>query len=204
MTAAEIFSIFKDLCVAGAAVMTAFIAWKGVESWKRELKGKAEFEVARDFIKAAYRLRNAIEICRSPWIYPYEYPEGYPQSKNNRSAQEEGDAKLHIYNNRLKPVDSCLLKFDAFALEAEALWGEEIVNTAHLLRMPIIELKVAIHAVIADAYSGGEDFKDTALMRVTMESVTNSKPEENELTIKINNAIKDIEYYLRPHLARTK
>ncbi len=44
-------SNFKDICLSGAAITTAIVAWRGLASWQKELKGKADFEVARNLEK---------------------------------------------------------------------------------------------------------------------------------------------------------
>ncbi|MEW8390623.1 MAG: hypothetical protein AB2651_02515 [Candidatus Thiodiazotropha sp.] len=201
----EIVSTLKDLCIAGAAVTTAFVAWKGVESWKRELQGKADFEVARNLIKATYQVRNSIQICRSPWLELFEFPEGYQHNKIERTSEDEGYAKLFIYNNRLKHVDDCIIEFDTTVLEAEALWGRIIEDKALALRKCTSELKSAIDSVIRDAYSGGSDFtSDKEFAQEMKEIVQNIDPKTNSFTKKINSAISDIETLVRPHLSRNK
>lgn len=200
----EVVSIIKDLCLAGAAVTTATIAWRGVESWRSELKGKADFEVARGFIRATYQLRDAIEVCRSPWIPVSEFPEGYRSSYGKRDAKEEGQAMAFVYGNRWDKVSTCIQEFDTATLEAEALWGSEIEEKAKNLRRCVSELRSAIESVIRDAYSGGEDFNsDREFSKEVRQIVNSTKPDENPLTLKINAAISDIESKVRPHLSRS-
>ena len=104
MSSVEFFSIVKDLFLSGAAATTAYAAYKGLEKWKSELAGKADFEVARNFIRSVYRLRNEIHSCRSPFVLAGEFPEGYRSGMAGLSYKEKGDAWLYVYKNRWEPV----------------------------------------------------------------------------------------------------
>ena len=62
----EIIGCIKDIIIALAAITTAAVAIYGITSWRRELSGKANFEVARNLAKAIYLLRDEISYCRDP------------------------------------------------------------------------------------------------------------------------------------------
>jgi hypothetical protein len=74
MTGGEVVTMIKDLCLAGAGVTTAIVAVKGLQSWRRQLRGKSEYDVARDLIKATYRLREVVKVYRSPVLWAEEFP----------------------------------------------------------------------------------------------------------------------------------
>ena len=67
MTTPEVITAIKDVLLGLAAATTAVVAVIGLKNWSRELKGKAEFEIARNMIRATYKLRNELQICRSPF-----------------------------------------------------------------------------------------------------------------------------------------
>jgi hypothetical protein len=56
MTPVEAAQFGKDIVLALAALVTAGAVVGGLWTWKRELKGNAEFDVARNLTKATYRL----------------------------------------------------------------------------------------------------------------------------------------------------
>lgn len=203
MSAVEVFSIIKDVCLAGAAVITAFVAYTGLEKWQKELRGKANFEVARELIKSVYKLRDALGYCRSPFISAAEFPEGYKSALEKNTAEEEGQAWAYVYSKRWEPVGDAIQKFDAAAIEAEALWGGSIKEKTIALRQCVRILQVDIEAVISDKYSGGEDFKDREFAKQVKSSVFETKLKENELTGQINTAIEGLESEIRPHLSRS-
>ena len=59
-------SIAKDVITAGAAITAAVVAVKGLRAWKKQLRGKTDYELARRCLKAVYRVRDAIRMVRNP------------------------------------------------------------------------------------------------------------------------------------------
>lgn len=203
MSVVDLFSIIKDIALGGAAVTTACVAYKGVEKWKKELRGKASFEVARELIKSIYKLRDELSYCRSPFIEAAEFPDGYRGSLGKHSSEEQGQAWAHVYSKRWEPVGNAMQGFDTAVLEAEALWGNQIKEKAKELRQCVRCLQVDIEATISNEYSGGEDFKVFDFAKKVRSSVSDTKSKVNELTIKINVAIGGLETEIRPHLSRS-
>lgn len=124
------FDSLKDLALGGAAVVTAWVAVRGIEKWCEELSGKASFEVARTLARATYKVRDEIAACRSPLIRSSEYPESYrnyvPGEQPDHAV--EANALAYVYNNRWTPVTDALREFDTQGLEAEALWGLSLIH----------------------------------------------------------------------------
>jgi hypothetical protein len=110
----------KDIILIFAAIITAMVAIKGLRSWSRELRGKADFELARNLIRSTYKLRDELSYCRSPLKLINELPEGYDPTK--RSPSGEAEAYAYFYANRFKPVAVAYQEFETQALEAEALY----------------------------------------------------------------------------------
>jgi len=143
-----------------------------------------------------------MEYNRSPFIPASEFPKEY--DPRNKTDESRGDAFSHVYTNRWKPIVEAVQVFDANTLEAEALWGNKIKEKTEKLRSCVIELRSAIDAHVSNEYSGGEDFKqDREFGKKIRAIVSNSHKNENELTLKINSAIKEIESEITPHLGRT-
>jgi hypothetical protein len=139
MTCPEIITAVKDVLIGVAAAVTAIVAIIGLTSWKRELTGRAEFKVARKFIRATYQLREALRNCRSPIIWSGEFPAGY--NGINSSSHERAEAYAHAYQNRWSPVSKAMQEFDAQTLEAETFWGGDIPTKANVLRQCVGEVR---------------------------------------------------------------
>lgn len=200
----EYITAFKDIFLGIAAITTSLVAVIGLKNWSRELKGKADFEVARGLIRSVYKLRDELRSARSPWTSASEFPEGYSPHPRDRTDESEAEAWAYVYTNRWKPVVEAAQEFEAQVLEAEALWGSEIKKKAYALRRCATDLRVSMESMVRNKASGGEDFKADKEYKKSVESeIWEYKEDENELSQKIATAVAEIETEVRPHLKRS-
>jgi hypothetical protein len=204
LTPAEWITAGKDVALGLAALFTAGVAYFGVNKWQQELHGKAHFDTARGLIRATYKLRDELQMCRSPLYLREEFPSDY-DALQKRTPEKEAEAWVHLYRNRWAPVWGAIQEFDAQSLEAEAFWGSNIRSKTDALRSCTYELSWAFDAVVADKRAGGEDFRaDPGLGRKMRAKVAASGgDDENDLSQKIAQAIRGIEDEVRPHLRRS-
>lgn len=200
----DIISIIKDIALAIAACVTGGVAIIGLNTWQRELKGRANFDVARQLAKSMYILRDQITYCRSPITVAQEFPNDYQGGLAKHTNAEEGDAWAHLYKNRWELVGKAVQDFDTASLEAEALWGHDVKVQCTKLRDCVRDLRVDIDMFIKNKYNGGESFKDIGFANRIESGIwdVTSKDKDNELTQRINTTITGIEAFLIPHLSR--
>lgn len=205
MEVAEIIASAKDISLAAAGAVTATVAVIGLKSWKRELAGKKEFESAFAFIKATYKLRDQLYICRSPLIRMHEFPKGYCRSSKDNTAEENANAWAHVYRVRREPVWEAVQDFDSRTLEAEALWGQELKDLAEELKYCVRDLDASIDSLLNNELSKGEDFRrDPDFGAEIRANLSATHKEENLLTRKIEESVSAIELFIRPHLKGSK
>src|ERR1017187_7656525 len=98
MNYSEILSYIKDISIAIAALAGAVVAWRGLNTWKKELRGKKEFELAFRILRAANSLRTEINSTRNVTSDPAKYPERIAilnkKQLNLRTLSEAGEALL--------------------------------------------------------------------------------------------------------------
>ncbi|MGD0653640.1 MAG: hypothetical protein ABSA16_04795 [Thermoguttaceae bacterium] len=68
LTIPEYITLAKDIILAISALAAAFIAWRGLATWRKELKGKSEYEIAKQVLKAVYKVREAFKIARNSGV----------------------------------------------------------------------------------------------------------------------------------------
>ena len=200
------FGSLKDLALAGAAVVTAWAAVRGLRKWREELRGKTDFEVARGLARAAYRVRDELAACRTPLIRSDEYPPDYDPPELGRPADRapEANALAHVYNNRWKPVTEALRELDAQRLEAEALWGADIRKDAEALHRCATTVFVSMESILDNARASGAHFEaDKEFGRLTR-SQAHASPmaTDNPPSNDIATAVSAIEGRLSGHLKR--
>lgn len=203
MSFPEVIAMLRDILVAIAAATTAIVAVIGLRSWSRELKGKAEFEAARNLALATYKLRDAVRECRSPFYDNSELANFNP-AWGGLPDQADANQYAYIYKNRFAPVLTAVQGFDSHVLEAEALWGSEIKSKTDQFRACVQELNAAMGADVANRRSLGADFNNNPeFAKQIVDKVTYLPAEENnEFSKRLREAIKEIEEQIRPHLRR--
>lgn len=204
MTIPEVIVVIKDVLLGAAAVTTATVAVIGLKNWSRELRGKTEFEAARNLMRATYLVRDELQYSRAPFVAAGEFPSDYP-GLQAATAEQEAQAWSYIYRNRWEPVREALQEFETHVLEAEALWGGDIRTKTDELRQCARELQVAMDAVIDDKAQRGENFKADKDFEKEMRSTAHASrgDENNALNKKIKAAVNAIEDKVRPHLRRS-
>lgn len=203
MTVAEMVTVIRDVLLGTAAVTTATVAVIGLKNWSRELRGKTEFEVARNLMRATYCLRDELQYSRSPFVSAGEFPSDYP-GPGSASAEQEASAWARVYGNRWTPVREALQEHETHALEAEAIWGSGIRAKTDDLRQCARELQVATEAIVDDKAQRGENFATDKEFGKSMRATAHSSrgDESNGLNRKIASAVGAIEDVVRPHLRR--
>ena len=62
-------TLVKDIITIASLTAAAIIAGMGLYTWKNQLIGTAEYELAKRILKATYRLRDTLENVRNPINY---------------------------------------------------------------------------------------------------------------------------------------
>lgn len=197
----EAVTIVKDIILSIAAVFTVGIAVYGIRSWSRELRGKTSFEVARQLLKSAYKLRDAISSARARFISAGEFPEGYGKALAHQSSKEEAEAFHNVYKNRWEPIWDALQEFDAATLEAEAIWGGSIKEKAEGYRACLNTLDSSRDFYISYLQSGRRNLDDDFYQKI-YKDLHASRDSEDELSKEIRTTLENIENEVKPHLRR--
>ena len=125
---ARVVAVAKDAITGIAAAVAAVVAAKGLQTWKRQLFGNMNYELARRLLRSAYRVREAIRWVRNPLILPAETASALKGAGLNDSPPESFDGRGEelVYQARWQKVAEANVEFWAEMLEAEALWGPEV------------------------------------------------------------------------------
>lgn len=178
---------------------------KDLRSWKAEIRGKTEFESARNIIKATYKTRDAIHRFRVPVVFSSEWPPHLPEGFNRGSAEEIAEGWSYVYANRRVQIIDALTEFESHALEAEVLWGNGIRNKTDEMFACARDLRLATDEVINDHRLSGRSFNEDRQLGVNMRSIVSGSytDEKNVFSQKLAKAVEAIEVEIRPHFRRT-
>lgn len=65
-TVQKYITLIKDIITGLSAFTAAVIAIMGLQAWKKQLKGKTEYELAQRLLRATYKVREAFSWVRNP------------------------------------------------------------------------------------------------------------------------------------------
>jgi hypothetical protein len=193
--AGKIVVIIRDIVTGAAAMTVAIVAVKGLSTWKRQLFGNANYELARRLLRATYKLREAIRYVRMPMMSNAEIAEArkaagseVPDTDSRNGTEDE----RITFQARWRKISDALVGFDAELLEAEALWGRPIRELSEHLLKCVSELSRAIDKSLRGNLTPERDAEIIAII---------SDPGvSNPYADRLAGAIKGIEDELRKHL----
>jgi hypothetical protein len=190
----ELTSLVKDIVVAVAAASAAVAGLLGLQTWRRELKGKSEYAKAKEVLKAVYRVRYAFWDVRNPAIWQYEYPKEMCDDFGNLKKEYRREGMLQVYEKRWKVLEDAFNQLKELHLEAQVEW-ENFQDVIWPLLKCRSELLVAIQEHVStrdDLGNRGGQERSKIVWRT----------ENDEFTQKINAAVHEFEKRLWPVIKR--
>lgn len=107
---AEQVSIISDIVIGLSAVFVAIVAFYGLQTWRRELTGKAKFEVARKAMLLGIRLKAGFQGAVDMFSSSTESTE-----RTNKESETPEEKRVldewYARGRRLQPLVEDLRKF---------------------------------------------------------------------------------------------
>lgn len=110
-----------------ATVGALSIGISGLNTWKKQLKGNANYKLSRRILVGLLAYKEIIKNVRNSVIFHHEIPDPPDGKKENMSKEQQhfyGIAK--VYNKRWNKVRKQRNKLYPDELEAEALWEKDV------------------------------------------------------------------------------
>lgn len=197
----EIFGALKDTVVMAASVTGIYVAFKGLGTWKRQIKGQSEYALAKETLINIYKVRDEIIRVRNPMMMTNEQPEP-PEDKARKMNEDEISfyGLSEAYNKRLEKVVSAKSILLVNLTESEAMWGLHLKELAKQLfkQQRYLTSKINFYLVVMNPKIN-ERAKEIFLkdLEVIHSVVFDSLEENDEYNKKLNESIKPMEEYLR-------
>ena len=183
--------LIRELVAVGGTIGALIIGVLGLSTWRRQLQGTSEYEVAKNALLATYHVRDAVQAARSPMLYL-----GKDEVEAGRRLEEE----QRIYEERMKRIYEEWAKLRTLALESRVIWGEEAEQLFDPISELIRELRRAIwlHFWLKGAYAGPGVTVDDSPERVEANNqVVYRLEDEDEFSTKLNGATDAIEAFFQ-------
>jgi hypothetical protein len=193
----------KEQIVSISAVIGVFIAVSGLRTWRKELKGKSEYQKAKDILKAVYRVKNGFMVVRSPWMDSSEYPKECFDENGYFKKGTEFEAHLYAYQTRMKSLEEAFVELENQTLDAQVEWGKEFVGVIIPFRLYRHQLVMAIQNHLqTKKLNGGRELspEERKDIRPKLYYICEDDATIDPFTAQINQAIEGFEKRLRPHI----
>jgi hypothetical protein len=146
-------SLLSGILVSISAIVVAVVAFYGLRTWRKELTGKAKFEVARNLMLLGFKFKDAFQWATNPFTSSGEHAARQRQENESPNVSMVLD-EWYARDRRLVTLHEYLGKIQESGWEAEVLLGEDVAK-------PITEaIKVFINAY-AELSSAISSYFDT-------------------------------------------
>jgi hypothetical protein len=193
-----------NIISAIAAVMVAFIAWKGLNTWKEQLRGNAEYENGRKLLSAVYKIRNTVDQVRNPFASAGEIGSALKAAGYDVKFRDDDyhwKSQQALYLLRWNKVLEAITELDLAALEAEVFWGKDITEKLDILRRLLHKLIITINAYIKELeHPRRRDITEEEIMETNGILYALEKSANEGYSADFSEAIKQIEDFIRERL----
>jgi hypothetical protein len=196
-----------DLVAPLCAISATRIAYSGLQTWRRQLHGTAEYECARRLYRSVLKVRETIENLRAPLVTPSETDAAFKDAgiDLHREPFKRDDRWFGVvYSRRWSPVSKAYTEFTAELLEAEVLWGSEVRAPEADVRGCLNDLLGAIEFFVEMSGSTESD-ADTLKTRQDARAVVYRRYRgevKDDFGQRLDRCVTAYEQILRPHLSR--
>lgn len=200
-------SVIRDLVTIVSLIVAACVAIKGLQTWRSQLTGTAEYDLAKRILKATYKLRNALESVRNPLMTVGEISHAVKEANidtDPKSSEYSSKSNAAVYSIRWKKVTESLAELQEEAIEAEALWGSTVGKQILEIRSSVMKLYSALNIYLAYSNRSTTPEQYAEVVKKFEKIVYKMTDEEtsDEFSTDLIKAIDKIENLVKPYLKR--
>jgi hypothetical protein len=183
---AALVSLVKDIATGAAALVAGTVAVLGLKTWRRQLHGQAQYDLARRLLRAVYRARDELQNVRNPLILRSESAAarneaGLPPTQTALgSSPEELSA---VYERRWSRLATAMSDLQLEMTEAEVIFGQVVVDQLDPFRRCVIDLSLNLRHFLRGKVDRPSTFDPDKRQRV--EAIVykiSDDPDEDPLT----------------------
>jgi len=191
-------SILQNIILALSGTAATLFAFLGLTAWRKEIKGKSEYEKAKKVLKAVYKVYRAFVYVRNPAIFQYEYPKEMTESWGHLKEEFYYEGECYVYDNRWKILTEAFLELEEQNLDAQVEWGTEFQE----IIVPLRKCKGKLLNAIQNILETKKKNSQAPMCDIMAERAILYYEKDDKFTIEINKAIKLFENKLRPHIKK--
>ena len=187
-----------------AAMFGVFVAWRGLATWKHELAGRHEYELARRLAISVYKCQAKTKRVRNSYISPGEFAAALAARgvKLEDVAEDKRDLTqtAAVYETRWAELVDARGSIDADLLEAAAVWGDDWLLLVEPLDTLHRKLYVAIRRHLRSRDPGQAHRASPENEEQTDELIYEGLVEPDKFSASYSQGVGGIAKRLRPHM----
>ena len=199
----ELITIVKDILVGLSAIFLSIIAFLGLNTWRKEIKGKSEYQLAKNVLKSVYNVRDAFNHVRNPGIFQYEYPDDMCDSLGHLKKEFDYAGTSYVYEKRWEKLIEAFKELEEHHLNAQVEWGSEFQRKIIKIRKCKTDLMITIQQMLLRRKNPNESkqiIPEEASKERSILYLSGDDTQQNEFTLQIREAINEFEEWLRPYI----
>lgn len=185
-------SLVSDIVAIIGTFGALLIGALGLTTWRRQLKGTSEYELAKKAILSTYEVQQSIQSARNPLLYLSK-----DEVEEGRRLEEE----QRIYSERMERVYQKWAELQTIRLETRVVWSDEAHSCFSELQQRIGDLRGALwlHFWMKGAYAGpGATVDNNAERVMENDKIVYFTSEDDEFSQKIAYSVRNIESFFAP------
>lgn len=198
--------LLLKIITALSAATAATVAARGLQTWRAQLVGKTEYELARRLLRGVLEVRDQIAAVRGPFMSAGEMDaalkaEGLERKPGFPDRDDQRKATLLAYNRRWAGVTKAVADVRADLLEAEVLWGQPVQDAYGKLANCVGELYSSLELYLRAEGNPRLDLGDNYEKHFAVVYQTSTDPTKDKFLGQVTAAVHEFERILRPHLS---
>jgi len=184
----------KEVVSVLIPVAGVLIAWQGLNTWRRQIKGTDKYKVASELLLEVYRVREGIGVVRTRLVQfrPTD-------DKNVSKEMNEFYGYVEAMERRWKDLLEPVAQLSLLALKAEVHLSKVIKEKVDELMRLVRELQVTYEQYL-DVKRPGSGFKEPDDFDRDARKVLWAKPTNDNFKERVLATIKEIEDRTRKYL----
>ncbi len=202
--AADLVSAIGSILTVPAVFYGAWVAHQGLNTWRKQLRGTYEFDLARRLLRAVLEVGDELESFRGTMLSNAEMFEAMKCAGIDMASvnvMKDPRAEPLAYRRRWRRVLKARSRLHVAVVEAEVIWGNDAKAIELDLEKPL-RLVYAAMEMFADRNDRATESKETRDLYHKLRGHLNSGAKPDEIADQVAAATKRFEDFVSPHLRR--
>lgn len=190
----------KDIVTIITLVIGSYVALRGLQTWKSQLKGSQDYNLAKSLLLSLYKYKEALFQLRNPAVWTYEYPKFTNEELDEMHHDERNYRNIvYAYQKRWERVIQIKPALHEMIFESQVLWE----NTIKELFEKLFKLEYELQDALTNHIENKNPNKRSQMVP-DYDLVFDKLNEDDGFRKRVNPIINEIQSLLKEKIKRIK